>query len=389
MRVLFYVDTGGSTGGPGMHSVLLWRALSRRYPDLVGPLVFPGSDEDRRIFAEQIGETNIRALGTAALVDAGADPVVVRDDFYARLCALAREERCDHVHILWGFVHPRQIEIVPPHQRLPVSITLCDATGRGEEADVDAMFFGSDRWERYLRETLRVPAGYLAISDRTRKDALVKGVHAAHVETVHLWVDPKLAAMREADAPAGPAPARTWGPNDYVAYVGGLAEYKGVGHILDFALLYPEYRVKLTGYTFDDFPIEWSRYPSVEYLGYRPYAEVVAMMRGARALLYPSYSEGFGLPMIEAQTLGVPVIVNPRNVMVKELLAPGSYVSAGNVGSPTSIKAAIDVAVRDRASIVERGFENAARFDEARQVARLVDGMERAHERLRREGWGA
>ena len=112
-------------------------------------------------------------------------------------------------------------------------------------------------------------------------------------------------------------------------------------------------------------------------------------MRRARALLYLSYSEGFGLPMIEAQTLGVPVIVNPRNVMVKELLAPGSYVSAGNVASPTSIRAAIPAATRCRASLVEPAFENAKRFDEERQVARLVHGMERAHERLRREGWAA
>lgn len=385
MRILFYVDTGGSTGGPGMHSVLLWRAFARRYPERTGPLAFPGNEEDRRIFAAQIGEENIRALGAAALVDPGADPVVVEDDFYRRLCALAREERCDHIHILWGFLHQRQVERVPVRDRVPVTITLCDATGRGEEADVDAMFFGSERWERYLREALRVPAGYLAISDRTRNDALVKGVPADEVETVHLWVDPKLVAMR---VPA-PAASSTWEDGDYVAYVGGLAEYKGVGHVLDYALLHPDRRVKMTGYTFDDFPIVWSRYPSVEYLGYRSYPEVIELMRGARALLYLSYSEGFGLPMIEAQTLGVPVIVNPRNVMVKELLAPGSYVSAGNVASPTSIEAAILVAVRDRDSIVERGFENAKRFDEERQLARLASGMERTHQRLRRNGWAA
>lgn len=383
MRVLFYVDTGGSTGGPGMHSILLWRAFAQRHPERTGPLVFPGSDEDRQIFAAQIGEENIRALGSSALVDPGADPVVVEDRFYERLCALAREERCDHIHVLWGFLHPRQIERVPVRDRVPVTITLCDATGRGEEADVDAMFFGSDRWERYLREALRVPAGYLAISDRTRRDALAKDVPAGDVETVHLWVDPKLAERRAVSAP----PSSTWEADDYVAYVGGLAEYKGVGHILDYALLHPDRRVKMTGYTFDDFPIVWSRYSSVEYLGYRPYPEVIDLVCGSRALLHLSYSEGFGLPMIEAQTLGVPVIVNPRNVMVKELLAPGSYVSAGNVASPTSIEAAILLAIRHRESIVARGFENAKRFEQERQLARLVRGMERAHERLRRDGW--
>lgn len=376
MRVLFYVDTGGSTGGPGMHSVRIYRALLERCPELVGPLVIARDPEDRRIFEAQLGAANVREIDGAALLDASADPVVVRRSFYAELCALARREGCDHIHLLWGFLHPEQIDAVPARERLPVTVTLCDATARGEDDDVDAMFFGSDRWERYLRETLRVPAGYLSISDKTRADALAKGVPAALVDTVHLWVDPALAKMRATEH------------EGYVAYAGAIAEYKGVGHILDFSLLYPEYPIKMSGYTSRDFPVEWSRYASVDYLGYVSYAEVVRLVSRARALLFLSYSEGFGLPMIEAQTLGVPLIVNPRNPMVRELLAPGSYVSAGNVASPTSIKTAITVATRDRDALVEAGLANAARFDETRQIDRLASGLHHHHARLRAEGWG-
>lgn len=377
MRVLFYVDTGGSTGGPGMHSVRIWKALASRRPELVGPLAFAKSDEDRRIFAAQIGEANVRELeGGAALVDASAEPVEIRRSFYADLCALARREGCDHIHLLWGFLHPAQIEMVPRADRLPVTVTLCDATARGESDDVDAMFFGSDRWERYLREALRVPAGYLAISDKTRRDARTKDVPEDIVETIHLWVDP---ALRDARAPRR---------EDYLVYVGALAEYKGVGHILDFALAYPDYPIKMAGYPERDFPIEWSRYPSVEHLGYLPsYADVARLVSRAKALLFLSYSEGFGLPMLEAQTLGVPLVVNPRNPMIAELLPRGSYVSAGNVASPTSIKAAVDVAARDAAELVAAGLANAERFDEAAQVKKLLAAFERHHARLRREGW--
>ena len=196
MRVLFYVDTGGSTGGPGMHSVRIWRALSEQAPELVGPLVIPESATDRAIFAGQIGDENVREVAGGALVDAAADPVVVRRELFAELCALARREGCDHIHLLWGFLHPSQIDAVPPPERLPVTVTLCDATARGEDADIDAMYFGSDRWERYLRSALRVPLGYLAISDKTRADALRKEVPPELVETLHLWVDPTLASMR-------------------------------------------------------------------------------------------------------------------------------------------------------------------------------------------------
>lgn len=375
-RVLFYVDTGGATGGPGMHSVRIHRAFAERSPDLVGPLVVPADDEEYRIFAEQLGTSNVRVLGTSALADPAADPVVAQPDFFARLCDVARREGCDHIHVLWGFLEPSQVDAVSTSNRLPISVTLCDATGRGEEDDVDAMFFGSDRWERYLDRALKTPAGYLAISDKTRRDAIAKGVPQELVETIHLWVDPALASRR------------CRAPGDYVTFVGGLAEYKGIGHVLDFALAYPDVKIKVAGYPSASFPIEWSRYSSIEYLGYLPYSEVVALIAGARALLYLSYSEGFGLPMIEAQTLGVPLIVNSRNVMVRELLAPGSYVSAGNVASPAAIHAAIQVATRDRTELVHRGLENAARFEEAEQVAKLERAMQRAHARLRLEGWG-
>ena len=375
MRVLFYVDTGGSTGGPGMHSVRIWRALSERAPDLVGPLVIPQSAKDRAIFAGQIGDENVREVAGGALVDASADPVLVRRELFAELCALARREGCDHIHLLWGFLHPSQIDAVPPPERLPVTVTLCDATAHGEDDDIDAMYFGSDRWERYLRSALRAPLGYLAISDKTRADALRKEVPPELVETLHLWVDPALASMRSDQR------------EDYVAYVGAIAEYKGVGHILDFSRVYPKYAVRMSGYPAADFPVDWSEYPSVDYLGYLAYADVVKLIARSRALLFLSYSEGFGLPMIEAQTLGVPLIVNPRNAMVKELLAPGSYVSAGNVSSATSIKTAIDVATRDRTALVSAGLANAARFDQTRQVARLMRAIHHHHARLRQEGW--
>ena len=39
-----------------------------------------------------------------------------------------------------------------------------------------------------------------------------------------------------------------------------------------------------------------------------PDTEVIRLLRGARALLYPSFAEGFGLPVAEAIALGVPVI---------------------------------------------------------------------------------
>jgi glycosyltransferase involved in cell wall biosynthesis len=375
MKVLFYVDSGGSTGGPGMHAPLIYRAFRARFREETGPFAFAASEADQRIFAGQVGEAALAPLDGRTLVDGGADPVVAEPDFYEKLCALAQRHGCDHVHVLWGFVTPSQVERVPPEARIPVTITLCDATGRGESDEIDQMYFGSDRWERYLRDALRLRAGYFAISEKTRADALAKGVDPALVETHLLWVAPWLRELRTEDS------------EPYLLFVGGLVEYKGISHVLDFALLYPEHEIRVAGYGFDDFPIDWARYPSIRHLGYLPsYRDVATQMSRARALLYLSYSEGFGLPMIEAQTLGTPLIVNSRNRMVRELLPRGSYVAVGNVSSPSAIKAAVDVATRDRAALRQAGFANAERFDETRQVTALRDAMARENARQRREG---
>lgn len=48
----------------------------------------------------------------------------------------------------------------------------------------------------------------------------------------------------------------------------------------------------------------------VQEMGSLPDRQVWELMRGARALLFPSFAEGFGLPLGEALALGVPVIAS-------------------------------------------------------------------------------
>jgi glycosyltransferase involved in cell wall biosynthesis len=45
-------------------------------------------------------------------------------------------------------------------------------------------------------------------------------------------------------------------------------------------------------------------------LDYLPFAHLVTLIRGARALLFPSLYEGFGLPVLEAMSLGTPVMTS-------------------------------------------------------------------------------
>ena len=48
----------------------------------------------------------------------------------------------------------------------------------------------------------------------------------------------------------------------------------------------------------------------VRRLPHLPLSQLISLMRGARGLLFPSLYEGFGLPVLEAMLLGVPVVTS-------------------------------------------------------------------------------
>ena len=53
----------------------------------------------------------------------------------------------------------------------------------------------------------------------------------------------------------------------------------------------------------------------VDYHGYVPSAERQAVYTGARLLVLPSFDEGFGMPVVEAMSLGVPVVASNRGAL--------------------------------------------------------------------------
>ena len=97
--------------------------------------------------------------------------------------------------------------------------------------------------------------------------------------------------------------------------------------------------------------------------------ELAALYRGARAVLYPSLYEGFGLPVLEAMACGAPVVT-----------------SRGGATEEVAGDAAVLVDPLDVAAIVAGLEEAAARGDELR-----ARGLERAEafswERVASETW--
>jgi glycosyltransferase involved in cell wall biosynthesis len=92
-------------------------------------------------------------------------------------------------------------------------------------------------------------------------------------------------------------------------------------------------------------------------------AELAVLYRGARALVFPSLQEGFGLPVVEAMACGTPVITS-NGTSLAEVAGSGNALLV----EPTdvdAIAAAIDRIVDDeslRQQLSRRGLERARAF---------------------------
>jgi len=69
----------------------------------------------------------------------------------------------------------------------------------------------------------------------------------------------------------------------------------------------------------------------VRLLGYLPDEQVAQLVAGARALVFPSLYEGFGLPVLEAMASGTPVVLTRRSAMPEVAGEAGTYIEPQDV----------------------------------------------------------
>lgn len=98
-------------------------------------------------------------------------------------------------------------------------------------------------------------------------------------------------------------------------------------------------------------------------------------------LLFPSLSEGFGMPIIEAQATGRPVVTSKRQPMLDTAGDGAAFVDPD---APASIRAAMDRLIGDhehRRTLVAAGRINAARFA-ADAIARCYSDIYRQLQKI-------
>lgn len=116
----------------------------------------------------------------------------------------------------------------------------------------------------------------------------------------------------------------------------------------------------------------------VRRLGYLPRSLLMRLARGARAVAFPSLYEGFGLPVLEAMQLGVPVMTSRVSSLPEVAGDAALYVDPYNVADIAAGLRKLDSDAELRARLAAAGPRQAEIYSVAayqQRLATLYDGV--------------
>ncbi len=108
-------------------------------------------------------------------------------------------------------------------------------------------------------------------------------------------------------------------------------------------------------------------------LGYLPYDFLISLIKGARAVTFPSIYEGFGLPALEAMALGTPVLTSNTSSLVEVAGDAALMVNPIETGNIRDGIRKLDADDDLCAELRRRGVQQAQKFSIAAYTEKLRD----------------
>jgi alpha-1,3-rhamnosyl/mannosyltransferase len=118
--------------------------------------------------------------------------------------------------------------------------------------------------------------------------------------------------------------------------------------------------------------------PCIQQLGYQSETTVAELLAGATALLFPSYYEGFGLPVLEAMASGTPVIATEAGAVLEVAASAALYTAAEDVVTYSEHMYALVDNPDLQQQCRSRGLERAAHYSWARCADVTVKAYQQA-----------
>lgn len=253
-------------------------------------------------------------------------------------------------------------------------------------------------YERYRQRFFsRFSAGkasrLIAVSESTKNDLIkLYGVDESKISVIHIAYDEKLFNFDLATKPTRLV-SKSTSKGPYILFVGTMQGRKGVDRLLRAFDLFKQrhqtnYRLILAGKKgWRDEKI-WAAYQSMQHqndvvvTGYVPEKDLSALYAHADVFVFPSLYEGFGMPVLEAQACGTPVITSNTSSLPEVGGDAAYYVDPCNIEEIASAVANVVFNRRLREDFIDKGLVNVKRFSwekVARQTLAVFEETFRRH----------
>lgn len=249
-------------------------------------------------------------------------------------------------------------------------------------------------YDRLIRQCLATADHVITVSEASRRDIL--DLFPIHPDRVTNTYQAAAAPETRLDDAALATRLRTLfdlKPQGYFLFFGAIEPKKNVGRLIE-AYLAAEVQTPLVlvgprAWLADDelrlleggHGTRLSGAERIRRIDYLPAGHLQTLVRGARAVLFPSLYEGFGLPVLEAMTLGAPVMAGNTAAIPEVVGEAGRLVDPYDVGAMSRALQELDGDAALRSRLSAAGRERAALFSldayQARLAAlhtRLLDG---------------
>jgi glycosyltransferase involved in cell wall biosynthesis len=229
-------------------------------------------------------------------------------------------------------------------------------------------------WTHMLRHTLTNADHILTVSETSKRHILAfMARHGIGAKEITVTYEPCI--YESVPQPVGPE------KGDYVLHLASREPHKRTEWLVDWWLA-PENAglpvLHLVGRLPDALTKRVAASDRIRRLPFLDDGGLRAQFMGARALIFPSEIEGFGLPAIEAYYLGTPVCF-VKDTSVEEILACATAACGFHLDDPATLRPAIDEALAMPADEVRRiGLKLRETYAAEKVVDRMVAVFEKA-----------
>ena len=270
---------------------------------------------------------------------------------------------------------------------MPVVYTMYDISllkYRTEHPRERVWFF-----DLFFKRRIQYAAHIITISEFMRKEIInTLGIDENLITAIPLAHDPFFYPRQEKEINNALAVHNF--PRDYILFVGTLEPRKNISLVIRaLSMTNSEIPLILVGWSgwgdktwwrdITDLGLE-KRVYTADYLDEETLA---CLYSGARALVYPSLYEGFGLPVLEAMACGCPVLCSNTSSLPEVAGTAALFVEHDD---PDYLARKIDRIIQDsegRNVLVEKGLQRAALFSWEKTATKTLDVFKQVYEESR------